>query len=260
MKRFLPIILILPLGLFSQYKRVVFVETGTSLNQSFKPKEIYSGEEYSYHRYPWWNCRPVYYSTVSDVHRISTYSFYAKIGIERNFIERKHFSMSFPFVLGYREKKENIQVEATQFPTNGPTEKFHLSHKLDSKMASLVFGPKIIMRFNRWACFTNLNFNMDIPLYIKYSYANSSEFGDYVSSYEWQDYGDPIFTLGLQNGVMYNLSDKVAIGLTNDVFFYNIETAFYGNAHLKQYNHLFNLGYGTNSTIINTGIRLQYSF
>jgi len=66
---------------------------------------------------------------------------------------------------------------------------------------------------------------------------------------------DLFFNLSLQNGVIYKITPKIGIGLTEDIFFYNINS--YKD---KKNNHLFNLGYGDNSTIINTGLRLQYCF
>ena len=71
--------------------------------------------------------------------RYSTTSFYSKIGIERNITERKHFSVSFPFVLGYREQKENIYNEIEEIYTYRNPRKYAIT-ALSSKTLPELHG------------------------------------------------------------------------------------------------------------------------
>jgi hypothetical protein len=260
MKRFLLIIFCFPFVLFSQNKRIVFVEGGTSINQSFYPKETVSGKLYGW-------CASGDEGSIGNYHsliqRKSTYSFYSKMGIGVNVVEKKHFSLSFPMILGYRELKESsvVQTEATYHYYIAPykyTEKYENNYR----MISLIFGPSAKMNFNKWSYFTSLNLNADLFCYGKMIYKKTDPFGEFTNEtqggVESVTSKDVLFNLSLQNGILYNLSEKLALGLTNELFFYNIDP--YNIRYNKKDNHFFNLGYGTNSTIINTGIRLQYSF
>lgn len=257
MRHFLLISILFPLGLLSQNKRTVFVEAGSSLNQSFNPKETRSGKEYAYN-YSILTCIPIEYDTESKTHYKSAASFYFRIGLEKAFKMGERVSLSFPFVFGYNEKKENIETEAIQYPEYNSPEKFQITYKNEQKMGSMMFGPKITMKFNKWSWFENLNVNMDLPFYSKYSRKMNSDFGNFEYKDEGRDYLDPVFTVVLKSGLLYQMNEKIGIGLTNDIFFYRIEENHFKG--FKQNNHLFNLGYGDNSTLLNIGARLQYSF
>ncbi len=263
MRRFLLIILTLPFVLLSQNKTIVFVEGGTSTRQSFYPKENVNAKLYNY-----FLCatgagpaEEIGYSD-SKIKRSTTTSFYSKIGIEPQIVQKKHFSLSLPFIFGYREQKESILTETKYVYYSGVPD-YYFSRQIYYyyRVINLCFGPKITMSFNRWSYFTSLYLNTDLFCYGKTISKYTDDFKSYYySSEDPGDFGSEqvYLNLSLQNGVLYNLSEKIAIGLTNDVFFYNISPD--NIRYNKKENHLFNFGYGTNSTIINSGIRLQYSF
>jgi hypothetical protein len=257
MRSFLVIILGFPFALFSQNKRIVFVESGISINQSFYPKETLS--EYSYY---WDGKGPI--SVIgyqkAKISRNTTFSFYSKIGIEVPITQKKHFSISCPFIFGYREQKQNFNAEIEQVYYGSVPYKYSLNEEYYSRIFSFIFGPKATMNFNKWGYFTSVNFNADLFVFERITTITNNDFGSFEHVYETGAYteNDFMFNLSLQNGIFYNINSKISIGLTGDIFFYNIDPDVI--RYSKKDNHLFNFGYGTNSTIINTGIRLQYSF
>ena len=256
MRHFLLITILFPLGLLSQNKSIIFVEAGSSVNQSLSPKETYKGNDNPYHYIM--SCEPIEYYTEKNTHYKSAASFYIRVGVERKITLNERVSLSFPFGFGYSEKKENIETTAIQYPDYSAPQKSQIVFKSEQKMVDLLFGPKITMKFDKWSWFENINANMALPFYMKYSRKNTSDFGNYEYKDEGRNQVEPEFTLGLKSGLIYQLNEKIGIGLTNDIFFYRIEEDYF-KGH-KQHNHLFNLGYGANSTLINTGLRLQYSF
>lgn len=234
------------------------MEGGTSINQSFYPNENVSGLIY-----PYYFCGTGqkmeaigYYN--SEIFRKTTFSSYTRIGIERETNDRKHFNMSFPFIFSHKEQQENTETQVEEVLYNSGTKKHMIKTQTEARFASFIFGPKATCNFEPITFFTALYFNADINYYYKEVVSNNNV--------EIRNPGiegltmneDVLFNLSLHNGVLFNLNSKFALGLTADILFYNINPS--AIKYSKKDNHLFNLGYGTNSTIINTGIRLQYSF
>lgn len=253
MRSFLLILFCFPSVLLSQNKRTVFIEGGTSINQSFYPTESIKTDLYPF-------CAtgsngPIGYSNTL-VKRSSTFSCYSKLGIETPIVQKKHFSFSIPFIFGYREQRENYssEIEEIYYST---TNRYTTKTTGYSKIASLIFGPKVTMDFKKLSFFTSVNVNTDLFFFEKTTTQINKDYGSY-KNVSAGSLNDMMFNLSLENGILYNINSKISVGLTGDFFFYNLapNTIKY---HKKD-NHLFNLGYGTNSTIINTGIRLQYSF
>ena len=252
MKRFLLIILLAPFTLLSQNKRIVFAEGGTSVNQSFYPKESFSGKVYGFCG----NSDEIgtYHKTIS---RETSSSFYSKIGIETPIVQKKHFSFSIPFALGYREQKENYIAKTDETYYSGSTSNFSIKTQSYSQIFSFIFGPKATLDFKKWSFFTSVNMNTQLCYFYRTQSVSNFDFGTY-KNISTDNNNDVTFNLSLQNGILYKINQKLSVGLCADVFFYNFDPNVI--KYSKKDNHLFNLGYGTNSTIINTGIRFQYSF
>jgi hypothetical protein len=252
MKRFLLIILLAPCAMVSQNKRIVFAEGGTSVNQSFYPNENTSGNVYGF-------CGNGYTIGTYNktINRETTASFYSKVGIETPIVRKKHFSFSIPLALGYREQKENFISKTDESYFSGATSSFSIKTQSYSQILSLVFGPKAAIDFKKWSFFTSVNMNTQFCFYNRSQSFSNFDFGTYKNISTDYD-NDVMFNLSSQNGILYNLNEKLSIGLSADVFFYNFNPTII--KYNKKDNHLFNLGYGTNSAIINTGARVQYSF
>lgn len=256
MRFFLLVILAFPFVLISQNKLIVFVEAGNSINQSFYPTENVSGKLY-------YDCTTGggdgsygnYYTIIS---RTTEISYYSRIGIETSIIRKKHFSFSIPFALGYRKQKENYTSNIEEiYYYNDRFYRYSSKTQNNSEIFGLIFGPKATMGFKNWSFFTSINMNTNLFFNSKSTTTINRDFGSYRIVSSGEDNGIT-FNVSLQNGLLFNVSSKLSIGLTGDIFFYNFDPNVI--QYNKKDNHFFNLGYGTNSTIINTGIRLQYSF
>ena len=233
------------------------MEGGLSQNQSLQPRETLTGYAYSY-GHGTWNCRPVDYYTISKLYNQTVFSQYGRIGIERNLFEWNHFAISFPFVLSYREYGENTTADIEQH-SGSNVYRYKITSNSQSQFAGLTFGPKFITTFRKWSFYTNINMNVEFMFYSIYSQTTESD----QQKTSWKDKNtlaeDPYFSINLQNGFVYHLSEKFGIVLLNEIYLYNVNP-YYTQKEGRKYNHLFNMNYGTNSTIINTGLRLQYSF
>lgn len=254
MRHFLLILFCIPIVLFSQNKRIVSAEGGTSINQSFYPHETLKKDLYG-----WCQGGIIGYSNTT-LNRSTTFSYYSKIGIETPITHKKHFSFSIPFILGYREQRENYSSEIEEV-YYGSIIHYSTKTKNYSRIFSFIFGPKATVNFKKWSFFTSVNINTDFFCYGKTITITNNDFGSFknVSTNDFSyNSSDIMFNLSLQNGILYNVNQRISVGIACDAFFYNVNPDLI--KYSKKDNHLFNFGYGTNSAIINTGVRLQYSF
>ena len=80
-----------------------------------------------------------------------------------------------------------------------------------------------------------------------YSYSKSSE--PYINDF--------VISTSLQLGIDYKISNRWALGLSTDCYFFNFNPLIYKD---KLNTKLFNLGYGKQSLFICSGIRAGYAF
>jgi hypothetical protein len=245
------IVILSPFVLFSQYQRTFFIESGSSANISFNSPETSLG--------PLSTGLPGYAGYyVLKQSRGNTYSFYSRLGIECPFATKKHFSLSFPFILGYREQKEIYTSEQDNFYWTGTVSRSISTTMNSSKMMSLIFGPKLNFRFKKISWYTSVYVNSDLSFFYMTKTGQYTSYERNINPGGSASNSDVTFNLSLQNGLVYHINPKIGIGLACDVFFYAVDpTVFHGH---PANSHLFNMGYGKNSSIINNGLRLQYSF
>ncbi len=252
-------LLFFPVVIWSQEKCIVFVEAGTSINQPFQNTVKSSGFVFPY--YGWCGNgatkTPIGTYNSTTIYN-TTFSFYSKIGFEYSFVKKKYFSLSFPFMLGYRERNENYKTDREEFYySNSNTSFVSQTTQNFSRNFSFVIGPKASFQIKKFSVFTAVYFNMDVSYYSK-QMINQQKIYEKKPDIEGLSMWEYVrFNLSIQNGIIYDLNAKWSLGLTLDMYLYNLDDAVRDDT---KNNHLFNYGYSAYSTIINTGIRLQYKF
>ena len=247
MRLFLLIILCFPFVLFSQNKRAVFVEGGTSILHPFHRED---------NLYVDWGSTG---NSYTKTNRISIFSVFLKLGIETPITRRKHFSFSVPLSIGYREQRISYSDEILQTYYYGHTEHYLIKTKYHTGYFGLIFGPKFNINLEKWSLFTAINFNSELFLFGRKNVSENSSYGTNDLYLSEGIVFDVAFSPSLQTCVLKHIGSNFSVGLTSDFFLYhyNPQDSKY---HHHSNDHLFNFGYGKYSSIINAGIRLQYSY
>ena len=256
-------LLFFPVIAFSQYDKFFFIDIGTSIHQPFSGTQNSSGLLTGWCASPPSAALGSYKYTLQN---LSTFSFYSKIGFDYRFIKKKNFAISFPYIFGYREQRITYceKWEVFDYYTSS-TEVHQMTSQQYYRMFSLAFGPKTNFQFKKWSFFTALYLNAEFILNGNYSEIGNDAYGrkfNYLHEFSLSNtVNDLYLNISLQNGLVYNINSKFGIGLTFDMFLYNINSAFY--KYNPKDNHLFYFsGYSScpYSTIINAGIRFEFKF
>lgn len=231
---------------FSQHTRKVFVETGISTFKPFvKEERVFGNADYQYSA----NLKNTYKTTSG---------FFVKCGIEILPKTEKKFSITVPLSIGYKEFNKKIVKEGYAYGCflsfNG-TEKSQIS----SKSSSIMVGPKFNFDTEKIIGYAAININADLF----FQHTETSEYKSINSeTYSYSKSSEPyindfVISTSLQLGIDYKISNRWALGLSTDCYFFNFNPLIYKD---KLNTKLFNLGYGKQSLFICSGIRAGYAF
>lgn len=238
--------LMIPFTGFSQHTRKVFVETGISTFKPFvKEERVFGNADYQYSA----NLKNTYKTTSG---------FFVKCGIEILPKTEKKFSITVPLSIGYKEFNKKIVKEGYAYGCflsfNG-TEKSQIS----SKSSSIMVGPKFNFDTEKIIGYAAININADLF----FQHTETSEYKSINSeTYSYSKSSEPyindfVISTSLQLGIDYKISNRWALGLSTDCYFFNFNPLIYKD---KLNTKLFNLGYGKQSLFICSGIRAGYAF
>lgn len=256
--------LLFPVFLFSQKEKFLFFESGASTFVPFDNPYKSSGTVYG-----WAFEQPppiIGYYNATTKFDLSP-SFYCKAGVEFSIFKKRKFGLSIPLIIGFREQKFKYTTDFEQFYYGSSSiDKYQETTLIKEDCVSFIFGLKVTYDFNKFSLFTSVLFNSD--LFYSYKYL-SVENGYFDGRVQFGRLNRFLFNISLQNGITYNINARLGIGFTCDVFLFNLNSF---DSHGKSYQHFFNSNYrdllypypinppSYLSSIINTGIRLQYKF